>query len=416
MLRSMFTAISSLQLHQAYMDVISDNLANANTTAYKSNRVLFQDQFAQVLSPGSAPTTAIGGTNPTQIGLGVQMGYISPVFTQGMLQATSRNLDVAIQGDGFLIYNDTTGLKYSREGSLQIDANGYLCNGSTGLRVQGWTVPIGTNATIDPNSPIGDIQIPVDQTLARQTTTATFTGNLTSDSATDGSYNYTTTIGVYDSLGNPRTLSLTYTRTGNDTWDWSAALPSDPATVLGSGSVTFDPSTGQAVPATATYPANAIQIPAVGGADPINMTIDLTQVTMLHTTNSISASYQDGLAAGNVSDIYIAPKTGEVYLLYSNGLKQLAGQVALAKFSNASGLVREGQSLFTAGLNSGLPQVGAPNDGTRGSLQSGYLEASNVDMAQEFTNMILAERGFQASSRIITTSDEMLQELVNLKR
>jgi flagellar hook protein FlgE len=152
------------------------------------------------------------------------------------------------------------------------------------------------------------------------------------------------------------------------------------------------------------------------GSNQIGIDLDLRQVTMLATTNSIAPTSQDGLAAGSVSDIFIAPNTGEVYLLYSNGLKQLAGQLGLAKFSNPSGLVREGHSMFQEGLNSGIPQVGAPNDGARGTLVAGYLEASNVDMAQEFTNMILAQRGFQASSRIITTSDEMLLELVNLKR
>ena len=141
MIRSMFTAISSLNLHQTYLDVIADNLANTNTTGYKSSRVVFQDQFAQIMSSGSAPSGTSGGINPTQVGLGVKLGYVSPVFTQGMLQSTGRSTDLAIQGDGFFIYAAGDEQRFSREGSLEIDATGFLVNNSTGMRIQGWTVP-----------------------------------------------------------------------------------------------------------------------------------------------------------------------------------------------------------------------------------------------------------------------------------
>ena len=141
MLRSMFTAVSALNSHQTYLDVIADNLANANTPGFKSSRILFQDQIAQLLSPEAAPTTTLGGKNPTQVGMGTQIGSTLTIFTQGMLQATGRNQDVSIQGDGFLIYNDADGTVYSREGSLTLDAAGYLVNSSTGMRVQGWMQP-----------------------------------------------------------------------------------------------------------------------------------------------------------------------------------------------------------------------------------------------------------------------------------
>ena len=408
MLRSMFTAISALTLHQSFLDVVSDNLANANTPGFKASRVLFQDQFAQIMSPGAAPTAATGGINPTQIGLGLQLGYVSPMFTQGMLQATGRNLDLAIQGDGFFIYNSPNGMRYSREGSLQIDANGYLVNGSTGLRIQGWTLPSGSTGPIDTNTPTGDINIPLNTTLARATTNAIFGGNLDSQTAVGGTYDVT--VGVYDSLGAPQSLQVRFTRTGSSTWDWNVQ---NPAGATGNGTITFD-ANGQADPSSIF--TNAVTIPGTNGAANITTTLDLRGVTMLSNPNSISAQNQDGLAAGKVSDIFIAPNSGEVFLLYSNGLKQLAGQVALAKFANPTGLMREGHNLYQAGLNSGDPAVGASSQGGRGALVSGYMEGSNVDMAQEFTNMILAERGFQASSRVITTSDEMMLELVNLKR
>lgn len=409
MLRSMFTAISALTLHQSFLDVVSDNLANANTPGFKASRVLFQDQFAQIMSPGAAPSATTGGVNPIQVGLGLQLGYVSPIFTQGMLQATGRNLDLAIQGDGFFIYNSPNGMRYSREGSLQIDANGYLVNGSTGLRIQGWTLPNGSAGPIDTNSATGDINIPLNTTLARATSNIIMGGNLNS---TTPSYNVT--LGVYDSLGSPQTLQVNFSRqAGTSTWNWSVVDP-DPAnpTVTGNGTVSFD-ANGQVTGSTVTNP---ITIAGANGAADITPTLDLRGVTMLSNPNSISAQNQDGLAAGKVSDVFVAPNSGEVFLLYSNGLKQLAGQVALAKFANPTGLMREGHSLFQAGLNSGDPAIGASDQGGRGSLVAGYMEGSNVDMAQEFTNMILAERGFQASSRVITTSDEMLLELVNLKR
>jgi flagellar hook protein FlgE len=409
MLRSMFTAISALTLHQSFLDVVSDNLANANTPGFKSSRVLFQDQFAQMMSPGAAPTATTGGINPTQIGLGLQMGYVSPIFTQGMLQATGRNLDLAIQGDGFFMYNSPNGMRYSREGSLQIDANGFLDNASTGLRIQGWTLPAGSAGPIDTNTPTGDINIPLNTTLARATTNTIFGGNLDSKTAIGGSYNVT--VGVYDSLGASQTVQVQFTRTADTTWDWTVT---GPANAAGNGTITFD-ANGQADQATSLF-TGAITLTGTNGAANMTTDLDLRGVTMLSNPNSISAQNQNGLAAGKVSDVFIAPNTGEVFLMYSNGLKQLAGQVALAKFANPTGLMREGHNLYAAGLNSGDAQVGASNQGGRGALVAGYMEGSNVDMAQEFTNMILAERGFQASSRVITTSDEMIQELVNLKR
>jgi flagellar hook protein FlgE len=425
MIRSMFTAISSLNLHQTFLDVISDNLANANTTGFKSSRVVFQDQFAQIMSSGAAPIGTIGGINPTQVGLGVKLGYISPVFTQGMMQATGRSTDMAVQGNGFFVYTNGQETRYSREGSLEIDADGFLVNNSTGMRITGWLLPPGAAGPVDTNQPTSEMQISLDATVARATTTASLGGNLDSGlSLADptavppvaGAYKETT-FAIYDSLGASHTPTVRFTRTADPLkWDWS--VTTTPATVpaaTGSGTVAFD-SEGRfdAANSTVTTP---VVIQGSEGANPITLTsLDLSKITMLSAETTISPRSQDGLAAGSVSDLYGAPNTGEMYLVYSNGLKQLVGQLALAHFTNPSGLLRAGQNQFKIGLNSGEPQIGTANTGGRGSITSGYLEASNVDMAQEFTNMILAQRGFQASTRVITTSDEILQELVNLKR
>ena len=423
MIRSMFTAISSLSLHQKYLDVVSNNLANANTNGYKSSRVLFQDQFSQTLGIGSAPTNTLGGTNPTQIGLGVRLGYVSPNFTQGTLQNTGRNMDLGVQGDGFFVYGQDAGRRYSREGSMNVDAEGYVTNSASGLRAQGWMTD--ANGVVDTNLPVDDIQIDTDKTLAKATANVLFGGNLSSATA-QGTGSVTVSMGAYDSLGKLTTGSVKFTRDAANPllWNWAVV---DPATGLpaatagaGAGTVTFD-ANGQLDTTLATNPTVTTPVTIPGSAGSANggqiaLTLDFSKMTMLSAASSATVTSQDGLAAGAVSDVFISPNDGKVSLVYSNGLTEEVGQVALARFTNPAGLNRADGTSFTAGVNSGDPQIGAATTGGRGSIASGYLEASNVDMAQEFTNMILAQRGFQANSRVITTSDEILQELVNLKR
>ena len=419
MIRSMFTAISSLNLHQKYLDVVSNNLANANTNGYKSSRVMFQDQFAQMLAPGAAPSATQGGVNPTQIGLGVGMGYVSPDFTQGTLQSTGRNLDLAVEGDGFFVYGQDAGRRYSREGSMGLDAEGYLVNAATGMRTQGWladaTGAIDTNATVD------DIQLDTSKSLAKATENVYMGGNLSAN--TDGAGNVNVTMGVYDSLGALQQAAVRFTRGGvagapTNVWTWQVMDTSvtPPVAGTGTGTVTFDVN-GQIDAANPPTVGTAATIPgSAGSTTPIPVTLDFSKMTQLTATTSATVTSQDGLAAGTVTDVYISPNDGAVSLVYSNGLSEQVGQVALARFANSSGLMQSEGTTFMAGLNSGDAQIGAASSGGRGAIASGHLEASNVDMAQEFTNMILAQRGFQASSRVITTSDEILQELVNLKR
>jgi flagellar hook protein FlgE len=421
MLRSMFTAIGALNLHQSYLDVVANNLANANTIGYKASRVVFQDQFSQLMNPGSSPTATAGGTNPTQVGLGVKMGSISPIFSQGMMQSTGRNLDLAVQGDGFFIYSDAGQMRYSREGSLTRDAQGFLVNGSTGQRLQGWT---STNGAVpDTNLPVGSIQVPANRTVAKATANAAFGGNLDSSTKVQvGAYDndpatatpaptdpVNVTMGIYDSLGTMQTATVQFIRTSPLAWSWQVISP---AAGAGQGTLTMD-ATGHYTASTVTTP---VSVPGSVGAPAIGMTLDLTKLTMLDTASSASVTTQDGLPAGNVTDLFIAPNDGSIWLVYSNGMREQMGQVALARFANSNGLIRAGNTTFQQGFNSGEPQIGAANTGGRGTISAGYLEGSNVDMAQEFTNMILAQRGFQASSRVITTSDEIIQELVNLKR
>lgn len=418
MIRSMFTAISSLNLHQKYLDVVSNNLANANTTGYKSSRVMFQDQFAQMMAPGSAPTATQGGINPTQIGLGVGMGYVTPDFTQGTLQSTGRNLDLAVEGDGFFVYGQDAGRRYSREGSMGLDSDGFLVNSTTGLRTQGWLADAA--GVIDTNAPVDDIQIDSSRSLAKATANVLLGGNLSA--ATDGAGTASVTMGVYDSLGALQNAAVRFTRGGvagapTNVWTWQVMNTATPPVAgTGTGTVTFD-ANGQVSTVTPPTVGTAATIPgSAGSTTPIPVTFDFTKMTQLTSTTSATVTSQDGLAAGSVTDVYISQSDGGVSLVYSNGLSEKVGQVALGRFTNPAGLMQSEGTTFMAGLNSGDAQIGAAASGGRGTIAASHLEASNVDMAQEFTNMILAQRGFQASSRVITTSDEILQELVNLKR
>lgn len=403
MLRSMFTAITSLTLHQDYMDVVADNLANVNTAGFKRSNVTFQDQFAQMLQAGAAPTANLGGINPTQIGLGARLGNISTQFTQGTLKDTGRNWDLAIQGDGFFIYRDGDRQFYSRDGSLEMDENGTLVSASTGQRIMGW-VP-DASGVIDTGLPISQIDIPVDANLARATTNALLGGNLDSTSASGSAGAHNVTIGGYDSLGAFHSVTLTFEKVSDNNWSWTAT-----SGAAGSGTVSFDTG-GQ-------YSAGGgnITIPASGGAPATTISLDLTSLTQLATMSTVTLVSEDGVAAGTLTGFSVVSNTGEIYGTYSNGLQELLGQVAVAKFVNPTGLTRYGQNLWEASLNSGEPDIGMAGTNGRGTLTAGYLEASNVDLAEEFTNMILAQRGFQAASRVITASDEMLQELVNIKR
>jgi flagellar hook protein FlgE len=400
MIRSMFTAISALTLHQSYMDVVADNLANANTAGYKSSRVTFQDQFAQMIQTGAAPSANLGGVNPIQIGLGTRMGNITPDFSQGALQSTGRSLDLAIQGDGFFVYANGAETFFSRDGTLSIDSEGNIGNSATGMRAQGWLAVMGA---IDSTAPTGNIQIPVDASIARPTTQAILGGNLNSTVAIGDST--AVTMGVYDSLGVLHSATLTCTKTADNVWGWAAT-----SGATGSGTLVFDTS-GRWDSGSGT-----ITVTGTGGAAAAVVTLDLEALTQLADTTSVAVASQDGLAAGNLTGYMVSTATGEIFGTYSNGLQERLGQIALAGFLNPAGLLRIGQSLYQAGLNSGEARIGVAGTGGRGTVVSGYLEGSNVDLAQEFTSMILAQRGFQASSRVITASDEMLRELVNLAR
>ncbi|NOZ06832.1 MAG: flagellar hook protein FlgE [Chloroflexi bacterium] len=412
MLRSMSVAISALRNHQVYMDVVAGNIANVNTTGYKASRISFQELLSQTLRGSSAPRGGSGGLNPIQIGLGVALGGIDTMFNQGSLQDTGRLTDLAIQGDGFFVLNSSSGFVYSRDGVLDIGLDGSLVNVATGMKVQGWMAD--TAGAVDTSTEPTDITIPFGQSMARASAKVGFQGNLSAEAVAGDAVN--TTIGIYDSQGTRHTITLTFTRSpASNEWTWAASTSDSSISNITPAGTTVDFDSNGQYDVT-NNPATTISIAYNNGADsPSVVNLDFSALTQLAGSGSVAPTDQDGLPPGTLTTFAVST-TGEVSASFSNGLTRRVGQLALARFLNAGGLKKVGQSLFAASANSGTPQIGLPQSGGRGHISSGYLEMSNVELAREFTNMIAAQRGFQANSRVITTSDELLQELVNLKR
>ncbi|HEY0118543.1 MAG TPA: flagellar hook protein FlgE [Cellulomonas sp.] len=402
MLRSLFSGISGLRSHQTMLDVTGNNIANVNTTGFKSSQIQFQDTLSQVLSNAGAAQDDQGGTNPAQVGLGVRVAGVTTNFTQGASQLTGRSTDMMIQGDGFFVVRKGNETYYTRDGSFDFDATGDMVLPGDGALVQGWAA---VNGVVDTAGQLSDLRVPAGTLMGAQgTASATYEGNLDA-SAADGSI--TRSIEVYDDLGTARNLNLTFTKSGAD---WTVTGTDDAGATSGAVALTFDPVTGALASTTpASTPASPATI-TVGG-----VTVDISSITGFSGVDTVKAQSQDGHAAGTLQSFELG-QDGTITGSFSNGLKQVIGRLAMAGFTNPAGLERAGGSLFSTTVNSGVIQLGTPGTGGRGTLAGGSLEMSNVDLSSEFTNLIVAQRGFQANARVITTSDDVLEELVNLKR
>ena len=412
MLRSMFSAISGLRGHQIMMDVIGNNIANVNTVGFKSGRVNFQDILSQTLHGATAPQGGLGSINPAQIGLGMTVAGIDVLQTQGNLQSTGKTTDMAIQGDGFFVESDGAGTYYTRDGAFDIALDGSLANPASGMKVQGWQADAA--GKIDITQPISNLVIPIGQrTTALATSNVTLSGNLDAGAAVGTSV--PTTMTVFDSLGIAHSVKVTFTKTAANQWDWAATkdaadagITITPAAGVNQGSLTY--SSGGVFSAS----TGTLSFAFPDGATSTTPAISLAQMTQFSGTSQPSGQ-TDGFTSGTLVTFAVG-NAGELSGVYSNGQTQVLGQIALANFLNSAGLLRAGQNNFAATSASGAANIGTAATGGRGSVTTGALEMSNVDLATQFTGMITAERGFQANSRVITTSDEMLQELVNLKR
>lgn len=429
MMRSLFSGVSGLRNHQVRMDVIGNNVANANTLGFKAGRVTFQEGYAQLLQAGSRPQGGIGGTNPQQVGTGMRVGSIDTLFSQGSFETTGVTTDLAIQGGAFFTVSDGSARYYTRAGNFQLDASGRLVSPATGYVLQG---RMAVNGQLQGN--IRDIVLPFGQKAPAKATervalggnldasAPVFTGDINDplarqDPANQGAFAETSIV-VYDSLGTKHELKIVMWKTGTNEWQWQldpSGLDADPAAPppSGGGTLTFD-SEG-----LLTSGGGDIAFTPRGGGAPLNVRLDpgtgIGGLTQFARRSTAVLREQDGYPMGTLADFGI-DQFGIITGTFDNGVNLVLAQVALTDFNNPGGLIKIGSNLFQASPNSGEPVVGFAGESSTSTIASATLEMSNVDLAQEFTQMIIAQRGFSASSRMISTADEMLQEVVNLKR
>jgi flagellar hook protein FlgE len=413
MMRSLFSGVSGLRNHQVQMDVIGNNIANVNTVGFKASRVTFEEAFAQVVQgarpPGSDSNES--GLNPTQVGLGMNIGSIDLLFTQGNLEATGVQTDLAIQGDSFFVVSDGLQNFFTRAGNFVMDADGSLVTATNGLVVQGRTALDGVLT-----DQVGNIVLPFGQkSAAASTENVVITGNLNAEALVGGTRD--TSITIYDAMGVGHELTVTFEKMTPTTWDYTVTA-TDGAVVSGdTGTLTFDNGGRLDAP----LPAVPFVFTPAGGASDVTFDFDFGQVGELGGISQFAGPStavlreQDGNTMGILEGFSI-DQSGNIRGAFSNGTTLVLGQIALADFNNPSGLFRVGNNMYQISANSGSAVVGFSGEGTQSALTAGALEMSNVDLAQEFTKMITAQRGFQSNARVISTSDEMLQEVVNLRR
>lgn len=454
MLRSMNSAVSGLRAHQVKMDVIGNNIANVNTVGYKAQRVTFNEVFSQTLQGGTGASdeTGRGGRNPMQVGLGVNVSSIDMLMTQGAAQRTDNPFDLMISGDGFIAVNDASGQYFTRAGALRLDEAGNLVI-PNGMKVQGW--PANEDGTDIIRGQVEDIRLgdpKFTNTPPSATTTATLSGNLNINDSP-----ISTQIKIYDSLGNrySMNLQLVYDET---TTEWMVETPLKPiadstttpptppgiddpgthiiltdengnkvaidaTTVNVTGSFKFDTSGNLDKEFATSIKIDGLDLangvdPETGNDSPIissmitnSLTVDVSGFTQYSSKTKVDSKNKDGGPAGQMEG-YDVGADGKITAYYNNGDIRVLAQIVVAEFDNPAGLQKAGDNLFTVTSNSGE----FDSIGKVGNFQAGVLELSNVDLSQEFTDMIVTQRGFQANSRIISVSDEMLQELVNIKR
>lgn len=393
MLRSMYSGVSGLRNHQTRLDVIGNNIANVNTIGFKSSRVTFKDLFSQTLRAATSAHGDRGGSNPIQVGLGMTLASIDTNHGDGSIQYTGKATDLAIEGSGFFIIRDGNTLMYTRAGNFDLDEEGYLVVPGTGLRVQGLDLAAGVDGKLT------DIRVSTGATYNPMATERVEFANNLDTEAKDDAATVTTSFEVYDSLGRLHMVSITFTKDPDENkWTWDASIGADPLAT--SEEIEFDKH-GQ-IKGTDEFTLNWV---GDGLADPLDFKLDFKAVTGAAGKTSLSVPYRDGAPQGSLKS-YSIDGAGKIVGEFSNGLINDVGQIALARFANPSGLMKVGNTAFVESNNSGLKQIGQAGTAGFGSIASSSLEMSNVDLSLEFTEMIVTQRGLQANSRIITTSDE----------
>lgn len=467
MMRSLFSGVSGLKNHQTRMDVIGNNISNVNTTGFKSSRVNFEDSLSQTLTAASSASGTVGGTNPKQIGLGSRISAIDVNFKDGSVQSTGINTDLCLSGNALFVVTQGNQTFYTRNGAFNFDEQGNLVN-AEGLYVQGYMNASATeHNSINTNGATSNIQIRAGKTMPSSATKkANYVNNLnasaplitsitatkangdtqtglssidvdgstyiaavlsmsdgTTQTVTSGKYQTThsipisTTVKVYDSLGAAHVVPITVEKTAANTW--VAKLAKDTiaeddgtTTTLGMGETTIPFKTSGAYDEISGA-SGALALSYTNGAKAQTVVINYSSLTQYANSTTINAE-ADGYASGTLDTVTI-DESGTVVGTYTNGVLRKEAQIAVAQFTNAPGLTKKGNSLYVESNNSGTPNIGTAA-GFGATITASALEMSNVDVAEEFSNMIITQRGFQSNSKIITVSDEMLENLINMKR
>lgn len=408
-------ALTGLSAATTALNVVGNNLANLNTVGFKDVATNFTDLVAQAIGDGTS-----------QVGEGVSTPITQRQFLQGSIQLTSGAFDAAIQGNGFFVVQNSAGTtEYTRAGNFQLAANGTLQT-ATGEDVQGWTA---VGSLLNTTGPTGNIVVPTNDLVNPSPSTQfTLNMNLNSDGVvgdpTTGSFS--APIQVVDSLGASHTLTVDFTKTGPNAWSYNVTIPGQdlssgkagtPSSVA-KGNLTFNAQGQLTAPAPPAPVAVAITGLADGAAD-LNLNWNLynangsSTVTQLSSASALSGSSQDGVAAAQLTQVGL-DTNGQIIAHYSNGSQLVLAQVALAGISNPETLVSVGNNNFEVGAGTATPVVGTAGTGDRGSIEGGALESSTVDIAKEFTNLIVYQRAYQANSRVISTTDQIVQDLISL--
>lgn len=393
-------AISGIRAATSDLDVIGNNIANANTTGFKASRAQFADIYA----------ASKLGTARDAIGLGARLSTVAQQFTQGNVATTDNSLDLAINGDGFFVVEDSGGRFYTRSGAFGLDEQGYLVT-ATGQRLLGFQVsdgaitggtgPLNIRTSILAPKATNSIAVGVNLDAASEAPPA----SVVFDPQQPSSYNHSTSLTVYDSLGQEH-LATTYFRKSAAS-DWTAYLYLDD-TQVGSTALVFSEYGQLTSPGLTSFSGVAL------GPSVHDMTLDFTGTTQFGADFAVNALEQNGFTTGQLTGVDI-DKRGVVLARFSNGQTAPQGQVMLANFSNPQGLQPNGDTLWTESPDSGPPLIGAPGTAALGLVQSGALEESNVDLAAQLVKLIIAQRNYQANAQVIQAEDKVTQTIINIR-
>ena len=395
--------LSGLNAAAKNLDAIGNNVANSNTVGFKQSQAQFADVYANSLNGG-------GGS---QVGIGVKVSQVAQQFTQGNITATNNALDIAINGGGFFRMDTNGEITYQRNGQFQLDRLGFIVN-PNGAKLTGYTANAAGVLSTGAPAPLS---ISTADLVPQETTDVNAVINLDSrltppagafDMNDPLTFNNSSAVSVFDSLGNSHTLQTFYVKTAANAWNVHASLDGNPSFLA--GALTFDATGALTGGSPITIPPQVLTT----GANPLGFPIDMTGTTQFGSTFSVNTLNQDGYTSGRLGGFNIGAD-GVILGRYTNGQSAVLGQLVLANFSNPNGLQQLGNNMWAESSTSGAALVGSPSTGSLGVLQSSAVEDSNVDLTAELVNMITAQRVYQANAQTIKAQDAVLQTLVNLR-